>query len=860
MYKIIILLSVLIASRTAWPVSVPISTLPTLPAPSASPSDSVVGYSTVLGEPIKLLVSDLPNLPAFTTKWNYVNPMTTVGDLMYENSTPAPARLGGNTTATKNFLCETGTGSAANAPSWCAISSSDVPTLNQNTSGSAASLSQTITSGLPVIGNGTGIIAGTKSGNTTKFATTTGTLTSGDCVKLDASGNFIDSGVAGCGSSLIFADSLSNSGGTVTLQNDSASPSASSYYGTDGSSILGYHPIPVTGVTVQNLPGSTTLSATTTIQAPNNQVTANGTGNAIIETGSDNLLANPSFQAGVANASWTFAGSGVSGARITSGTYGKDQQDLQLTLSSASGDLLYQDVTVPSGSINQVNEENSLVINTTVAGLQVCARIGAVDLNCVSVPTGGAWAYVPASSVGGSSTTSIGVSLYAASAVSGTVSVSRGYVGPNRTLGTVAQAQLLGQVKITGCSSQWSTTSTSFAAFSAQTGCTYTVTPGTRCTAPGTNVPGLTCANIAPGNITLRYEGTWNNSTSSKNAYLQFTDGTNAALETSEGGTGGSVNNGITQSITYSSPQSSVTFQMYGKSDSAGTTQVFGTTGNPGVISVYYFPTQAQSVFNANLSPLVSDWVSYTPTTSWVSNTTVTGKYRKVGDTLQGFVNWNLSGTPTNANLTWTLPAGLTVDTAKIAGTANQGVNIFGYGGGFHASAGLGNLMPAYNATSGTLQLVYQSSTGAATSVVNGTTGPVTWASGDTLNAYFEVPIVGWSSAISAPVVNNSITTNAAGAWRMETVGYAGTCSTSSCAATAGTGLATAITRNSTGNYTVTFASPYTSAPACLCSTNASFGCVFNAYPSTTSVGFSTFQTAGTVGDAGLFVMCQGPR
>lgn len=40
--------------------------------------------------------------------------------------------------------------------------------------------------------------SGTASGNTSKFATTTGTLTSGDCVKLDASGNFIDSGAA-CG-------------------------------------------------------------------------------------------------------------------------------------------------------------------------------------------------------------------------------------------------------------------------------------------------------------------------------------------------------------------------------------------------------------------------------------------------------------------------------------------------------------------------------------------------------------------------------------------------------------------------------------------------------------------------------------
>ncbi len=53
---------------------------------------------------------------------------------------------------------------------------------------------------LPVFGGGAGAapIAGTRSGNTTKVVTTTGTLTSGDCVKIDASGNFIAQGSA-CG-------------------------------------------------------------------------------------------------------------------------------------------------------------------------------------------------------------------------------------------------------------------------------------------------------------------------------------------------------------------------------------------------------------------------------------------------------------------------------------------------------------------------------------------------------------------------------------------------------------------------------------------------------------------------------------
>lgn len=56
------------------------------------------------------------------------------------------------------------------------------------------------TPNLPLIGNGAAPIAqGTRSGNTTNFATSSGGLTPGNCVKIDANGNFVDNGGA-CGS------------------------------------------------------------------------------------------------------------------------------------------------------------------------------------------------------------------------------------------------------------------------------------------------------------------------------------------------------------------------------------------------------------------------------------------------------------------------------------------------------------------------------------------------------------------------------------------------------------------------------------------------------------------------------------
>jgi microcystin-dependent protein len=63
-------------------------------------------------------------------------------------------------------------------------------------SSSTLASSSALTANLPVIGGGAGTApsVGGRSGNTTTFVTSTGSLTSGNCAKWDASGNLIDSG------------------------------------------------------------------------------------------------------------------------------------------------------------------------------------------------------------------------------------------------------------------------------------------------------------------------------------------------------------------------------------------------------------------------------------------------------------------------------------------------------------------------------------------------------------------------------------------------------------------------------------------------------------------------------------------
>jgi len=80
-----------------------------------------------------------------------------------------------------------------------------------------------------------------------------------------------------------------------------------------------------------------------------------------------------------------------------------------------------------------------------------------------------------------------------------------------------------------------------------------------------------------------------------------------------------------------------------------------------------------------------SDWVSYTPTGGWTGgNVTYTGKWRRVGSDMELDLKVALTGAPTGTTLTFDLPSGCTIDTAKLVdGIATEGIGIgmaFDYG------------------------------------------------------------------------------------------------------------------------------------------------------------------------------------
>lgn len=66
----------------------------------------------------QILTATTSAAPSWTTSTAMTNPMTTLGDIIYENATPAPARLLGNTSTTQKFLGQVGNGTISAAPTW----------------------------------------------------------------------------------------------------------------------------------------------------------------------------------------------------------------------------------------------------------------------------------------------------------------------------------------------------------------------------------------------------------------------------------------------------------------------------------------------------------------------------------------------------------------------------------------------------------------------------------------------------------------------------------------------------------------------------------------------------------------------
>lgn len=181
---------------------------------------------------------------------------------------------------------------------------------------------------------------------------------------------------------------------------------------------------------------------------------------------------------------------------------------------------------------------------------------------------------------------------------------------------------------------------------------------------------------------------------------------------------------------------------------------------------IWHVSTTNASAYNlffdeVNFNPLlrtdgvaISDWSSYTPTGSFTTNTVYSGRWRRVGDLMEGQIYITFTGSPNAVTLTdIQIPTGYTIDTSKLAAGTNTDSN---WVGGGHMLANTGTitypLMVAYRSTTSVRAFLQNSSSTYDTlsSITN--TQPSSLGASDTIQMSFRVPISQWSG--SANIVN----------------------------------------------------------------------------------------------------------
>lgn len=307
-----------------------------------------------------------------------------------------------------------------------------------------------------------------------------------------------------------------------------------------------------------------------------------------------NVLTNDSFEDAVGGVltDWSNTGGTLTQQTYTNSVEG-DAKYFQFVATGA-GQYFEMVKTVPTNFNGQGCQVDFKKMNIATADL---FKVEALDASNNVLATGNvkvsSWKKFPTLSFAcpsAGSTFKIRVTSLAA----GTLQGDKAYLGSNQNLVYSSQAKLIGTMTVNNCAAGWTTSSTTLAAFPAQTGCTYSTTGSLL--APLTNIPAFRVARLEAGDYWIEYQGSFNQSTASKSGWVRFTDGTNIARETSAVYSAGGLISvpGVSQSISYGTAQSNVLMELRGYTESGGSTTVFGVVTTPAVFKLWYFPSSSE--------------------------------------------------------------------------------------------------------------------------------------------------------------------------------------------------------------------------------------------------------------------------
>ena len=152
---------------------------------------------------------------------------------------------------------------------------------------------------------------------------------------------------------------------------------------------------------------------------------------------------------------------------------------------------------------------------------------------------------------------------------------------------------------------------------------------------------------------------------------------------------------------------------------------------------------------NVGGTQLISEWTSYTPTGSWTTNTTYTGRKRRVGDSNEYDVLVSVSGAPTATALLINNSSECVTDTAKIAGGTSSVSSVLGYGRSLDNGVTLYKVTVQYESTTSVrIAVAGDTGSGYIRDGVNSldNTIPMTFGTSDNVHVTYRIPCVGWTA------------------------------------------------------------------------------------------------------------------
>jgi hypothetical protein len=452
------------------------------------------------------------------------------------------------------------------------------------------------------------------------------------------------------------------------------------------------------------------------------------------------------------------------------------------------------------------------------------------------------------------------------------------HLGSNLLLNQFSQAEHVGTLTYAPTAScVWSTSSSTFASYSADTDCATPTVTG-KLSAPGTKIPGFVINNALPGDYYVVANSDFFNNAAGNNASWRFSDGT-TGFGFANGNAISSNVSTLSGTISYSTSPGNVTIQIQGtENGGGGSADIIATPSvRPLVFDVFRFPTMAQtSIATTSDTALQGE---YKLTGCALSPTAATGAYTDFDSPASCALSY-VKGTLTGAVLGGSGAGSITFPPVKVGQTFEVCASgQLGSGGGagyvqivdnqgnageaqFNATTSIVPFRMCTNATSTSLspmtvklQGAASGGTGAALQGPGIGTRFLTWSIKDVSSNFPMVHIV---KQLQSPSAANMIHATA----KIDCSGGATPCTITRQDGSWISGVAV----NSAGDYTVTMTA-FSSTPNCQCTPQHQTGVsqkVCNireeSGASSTSLGIYLTDTAGSASNWKFFLSCDGPK